>query len=88
MLVWIFKLRCAILCVKKYQRRLATATNLDIDPQLLDKALVISGLKTKKETVDLALREFVNRHKQPEILTLFGKMDPEPEYDYKKGRTR
>ena len=64
------------------------ATNLAIDPKLLEKALEVSGLKTKKETVNLALQEFINRHKQLEILDLFGKMDPDPNYNYKKGRTR
>ncbi|MBU1172356.1 MAG: type II toxin-antitoxin system VapB family antitoxin [Proteobacteria bacterium] len=64
------------------------ATNLAIDPNLLQKALEISGLKTKKETVNLALQEFINRHKQIELLDLFGKMDPDPSYDYKKGRAR
>jgi hypothetical protein len=66
----------------------AVATNLSIDPKLLDKALEVSGLKTKKETVNLALQEFINRHKQLEILDLFGIMDPDPDYDYKKGRSR
>jgi Arc/MetJ family transcription regulator len=64
------------------------ATNLAIDPELLEKALEVGGLKTKKETVNLALQEFINRHKQQEILELFGKMDPDPGYDYKKGRSR
>ena len=64
------------------------ATNLDIDQKLLDKALEVSGFKTKKETVNLALQEFINRHKKLEILNLFGKMDPDPKYDYKKGRAR
>jgi len=64
------------------------ATNLAIDPILLEKALEVSGLKTKKETVNLALHEFINRHKQLEILDLFGKMDPDRNYDYKKGRSR
>ena len=64
------------------------ATNLAIDQELLQKALEVSGLKTKKETINLALHEFVNRHKQMELLDLFGKMDPDPNYDYKKGRTR
>jgi Arc/MetJ family transcription regulator len=64
------------------------ATNLAIDPELLRKALNISGLKTKKETVNLALKEFINRRKQLEILDLFGKMDPDPDYDYKEGRNR
>jgi len=64
------------------------ATNLAINVELLQKALEVSGLKTKKETVNLALKEFINRHKQLEILDLFGKMDPDPDYNYKEGRTR
>jgi Arc/MetJ family transcription regulator len=61
-------------------------TNLSIDPNLLDEALNISGLKTKKDTVNLALREFVQRRKQREITTLFGKLPSDSDYDYKKGR--
>ncbi len=64
------------------------STNLSIDPELLKKALEVSGLRTKKDTVNLALKELINRHKQLEIINLFGKMDPDPDYDYKKGRSR
>ena len=64
------------------------ATNLAINDKLLLEALEISGLKTKKDTVNLALKEFVDRHKQLEIINIFGKMDPDPDYDYKKGRSR
>lgn len=64
------------------------ATNLAIDQNLLKKALEVGGLKTKRETVNLALQEFINKHKQLEILNLFGTMDPDPNYDYKKGRAR
>lgn len=64
------------------------ATNLAINQELLNKALEVSGLKTKKDTVNLALKEFINRRKQLEIIDLFGKMDPDADYDYKKGRTR
>ena len=63
-------------------------TNLDIDQELLQKALEIGGLRTKKDTVNLALKELINRHKQLEMISLFGKMDPDPDYDYKKGRSR
>ncbi len=73
------------MCVK---RRFAMATNLYINPKLLQKALEVSGLKTKKDTVNLALQEFINRHKQLEILNLFVKMDPDSNYDYKEGRNR
>jgi Arc/MetJ family transcription regulator len=64
------------------------ASNLAIDETLLHEALEISGLKTKKDTINLALKEFVYRRKQLEILDIFGKMDPDPDYDYQKGRDR
>ncbi|MBW2590262.1 MAG: type II toxin-antitoxin system VapB family antitoxin [Deltaproteobacteria bacterium] len=64
------------------------ATNLAIDQYLLREALEVSGLKTKKDTVNMALKEFVNKRKQLEILNLFGKMDPDADYNYKKGRIR
>jgi len=64
------------------------ATNLAIDEKLLKTALTLGGLKTKKDTVNLALREFISRHRQQEIISLFGKTDPDSGYDYKKGRLR
>jgi len=64
------------------------STNLAINPELLQKALEVSGLRTKKETVNLALKELINRHSQLEIIELFGKMDPDTDYDYKKWRSR
>ncbi|ODS22715.1 antitoxin [Candidatus Endobugula sertula] len=62
------------------------ATNLSIDTKLLDEALVISGLSTKKDTVNQALTEFVQRRKQREIISLFGNLPQDDDYDYKKGR--
>lgn len=63
------------------------STNLAIDDRLLVKALQISGLKTKKETVTIALQEFIQRRKQEEITDLFGTIDYR-DYDYKKHRTK
>ncbi len=63
-------------------------TNLSIDDNLLLLAFEISGLKTKKDTVNLALREFIERRKQKQIIELFGKFEPDNDYDYKKGRNR
>ncbi len=63
-------------------------TNLAIDPQLLDKALEVGGEKTKKATVNKALREFIARREQKRLLDLFGKLDWDDEYDYKRERTR
>ena len=64
------------------------ATNLAIDPRLLEEAQKAGNLKTKKDTVNAALREFIQRRKQAEILKLFGTVDFDPGYDYKKGRNR
>ncbi len=64
------------------------ATNLAIDDRLLDKALRVGGHKTKKETVTEALEEYIRRREQVRILDLFGKMDVDPKYDYKRQRRR
>lgn len=62
------------------------ATNLSIDPELLEEALQIGGFNTKKDTVNQALKEFVQRRKQQEIIELFGNFPSDEDYDYKKGR--
>lgn len=64
------------------------ATNLAIDDELLEEARRIAHLRTKKATVNLALKEFVNRRRQLEITELFGVMEPDATYDYKEGRRR
>ena len=64
------------------------ATNLSIDPKLLDRALEISGENTKKATVTIALKEFIARREQKQLLELFGKLDWDADYDYKTDRTR
>ena len=63
-------------------------TNLAIDPMLLDKALEVGGEKTKKATVNRALREFIARREQERLLDLFGKLDWDEEFDYKPERNR
>ncbi|HET6584352.1 MAG TPA: type II toxin-antitoxin system VapB family antitoxin [Nannocystaceae bacterium] len=64
------------------------ATNLQIDPELLEQALRVSGEKTKKAAVTRALREFIARRNQRRLLELFGSLDWDPEYDYKRERSR
>ena len=63
-------------------------TNLAIDDELLAEALRVGGHRTKKATVTEALQEYIQRRKQAEILDLFGQIDYDPEYDYKKQRSR
>lgn len=64
------------------------ATNLAIDPELLDRALAAGGERTKKATVTRALEEFIARREQANILDLFGTVDMDPAYDYKSERSR
>ena len=64
------------------------ATNLSIDTELLEIALKTGGLKTKRETVNLALKEFIQKRKNAEVLSLFGKVEYDDDYDYKEVRRR
>ncbi len=64
------------------------ATNLAIDPELLERALVVSGEKTKKAAVTKALQEFIARREQAKVLDLFGALDWDADFDYKAERSR
>ena len=63
-------------------------TNLAIDDQLLEEAQKIGGHRTKKATVTEALEEYIQRRKQSRIVSLFGAVDFDPSYDYKKQRRK
>lgn len=63
-------------------------TNLAIDDDLLAQAQKLGGFRTKRETVNEALQQFVKHQKQLEIIGLFGTIDFDPTYDYKKQRRR
>ena len=64
------------------------ATNLALNPELIIEAQKIGGFKTKKDTVNNALLEFIQRHKQLEIVKLFGSVEYDSKYNYKEGRNR
>ncbi len=64
------------------------ATNLAIDYKLLQEAQIVGHHKTKKETVNVALKEYIQHHKQEKIIQLFGTIEYDPNYDYKKERSR
>lgn len=64
------------------------ATNLSIDPALIERALEVSGERTKKAAVTLALEEFIARRRQRSLLELMGKLEWDPDYDYKQERQR
>ena len=64
------------------------ATNLALDDKLITKAQKAGCHKTKKEAVTAALKEYIAHKNQLEIVDLFGTIDFDKEYDYKKARKR
>jgi hypothetical protein len=64
------------------------ATNLSIDPKLIDYALKLSGEKTKRAAVTRALEEFIARRRQKRVLDLLGQLEWDKDFDYKAERTR
>ena len=62
--------------------------NLQVDDKLISKAVKLGGHRTKKSAVTQALREYINHIEQENILSLFGTVDFNPKYNYKKQRTR
>ncbi len=64
------------------------ATNLSIDPDLIERALEVSGEKTKKAAVTKALQEFIARRRQKRLRELFGTLEWDEAYDYKAERER
>ena len=64
------------------------ATNLSLDPRLIERALELSGERTKKAAVTRALEEFIARRRQKRILELMGKLEWDDSFDYKSERSR
>jgi len=64
------------------------ATNLAIDPALLERAVEVSGERTKKAAVTKALQEFIARREQRRVAELLGQLEWDPAFDPKAERTR
>ncbi len=64
------------------------ATKLAIDDELLRLAVRVGDQRTKKATVNEALREYVARRMRLKSVDLFGKIDFDPSYDYKLERRK
>jgi Arc/MetJ family transcription regulator len=62
------------------------ATNLQIDDALIVRAVKLGGHKTKKAAVTQALVEYIEHMEQAKILSLFGTLEYDPDYDYKEQR--
>ena len=64
------------------------ATNLSLDPKLIERAVEVSGERTKKAAVTRALQEFIARRGQKRLVELMGKLEWDKSFDYKAERSR
>ncbi len=64
------------------------ATNLSLDPKLIERALEVSGERTKKAAVTRALEEFIARRRQKRLVDLMGKLEWDQSFDHKAERSR
>ena len=64
------------------------ATNLQIDDELIVKAVKLGRHKSKKAAVTEALKEYIEHLEQEKVLSVFGAIDYDSRYDYKKQRRR
>jgi Arc/MetJ family transcription regulator len=63
------------------------ATNIELNEALVKKAMRLGKLKSKKDAVNLALDEFVQRREQMKVLSLFGTVEFDDDHDYKSQRS-
>ncbi|MBI2437788.1 MAG: type II toxin-antitoxin system VapB family antitoxin [Lentisphaerae bacterium] len=64
------------------------ATNLQLDDRLIRQAVALGSHRTKKAAVTQALTDYIRHLRQEKILDLFGKVDFDPEYRYKRQRAK
>jgi Arc/MetJ family transcription regulator len=74
---------CKLLCKEQHM-----ATHLALDPDLVERALKVSGEKTKKAAVSRALEEFITRRSQKRLVDLMGKLEWDESFNYKAERSR
>lgn len=63
-------------------------TNIVLDDDLVNEAFKYSMVKTKKELIHIALKEFVERKRRMNLMDLEGAIEFEEDYDHKKLREK
>lgn len=62
-------------------------TNIELNDTLIEEAMKYTSLKTKKDIVNEALKEFVANHKRLSLMDLKGKIEFADGYDHKALRS-
>ena len=63
-------------------------TNLNLDDDLVNEAVSLGHHASKREAVNEALREYVAFRRRLASLDLFGTVDFDNSFDYKRARSR
>lgn len=71
----------ALRCVRNYNLVHIMRTNIEIDDKLMDDTLRLTGLKTKREAVELGLRTLLRLRQQAEIRRFRGKLSWQGDLD-------
>ncbi|MBC8123173.1 MAG: type II toxin-antitoxin system VapB family antitoxin [Gemmatimonadaceae bacterium] len=58
-------------------------TNIELDDALLEEAFRLTGVRTKKDLIHLALQELIKARQKKNLLDLAGKIQLRDDYDYK-----
>lgn len=74
------------MCMLIHKKGRIMRTNIDLDDQLMDEAFKHSDVKTKKDLIHQALKEFIENKKRKNLGDLRGKLVFEKDYDYKSMR--
>ncbi len=61
-------------------------TNLALDDNLLKEALRLGKHKSKRAVVTEALKEYIERRRQLQVIHAFGKIEYDENFDYKTQR--
>ncbi len=61
-------------------------TNIVLNDELVKEAFHYAQVSTKRELIDLALREFIANHKRRDVRVLRGKVKLREDYNYKSLR--
>jgi Arc/MetJ family transcription regulator len=61
-------------------------TNIVLDDSLIEEGFALTGVRTKKELVHLALQELIRIRKKKNLLDLAGKITLTEDYDHKASR--
>jgi len=77
-----------MICQVLYTRNPVVRTNIEIDDQLMARAMELTGLRTKRAVVDAALRELVEYRSRQKLREAFGKYPWEGDLDRMRGRVK